>query len=431
MGERLRITAPLMDRYKWHSCRGSLTILPEESKAELAQLIGNLKRVKPTKQDGEHLVWELWVDVPKGEPSDYGDYAEMKAEGIYKSRKEFIAEWENEYPKDIYWYQVTVVTEKTYSGVWLNDSELIRQDLAEEKETAWVNADYYSFLQFLNAKVDVLLAMLREGNYNEFLEASLPYIYRIGIIDRKRLWEMDPRRREIDLENLTEEEIKEFCQFAAEDAANNNEVKERLPRLSAGKYYEICSYCYSAARYERIHGLAPKEMFVIYGDSRDGGLSKLDEKDEDEFDAWYDRPYDQKWTIENPSHMWEIREGHTHTRIHLYPHKDKKGGGYYFNLTGGSHCQTPEVSRMYIELKRRGIPVRLYQSDLIAKKLKGEDKVGIVPITTSPWQYWYGGFPIEEVLNFSTLEDVPDLDAVINAVEWFDLERLSLNEGVK
>ena len=179
MGENPRITAPLMDRYKWNSCRGSLTILPEESKGELARLIENLKKVKPTKRDGEHLIWEIWVDVPKGELADYGDFEEMKAEGLYKTRKEFISEWEKEYPKDTYWYEVTIVNEKTYSGVWLNDSELIRQDLAEEKETAWVNADYYAFLQFLNEKMGVFLSLLKEGKYNEYLETSLPYIYKL------------------------------------------------------------------------------------------------------------------------------------------------------------------------------------------------------------------------------------------------------------
>ena len=127
--------------------------------------------------------------------------------------------------------------------------------------------------------------------------------------------------------------------------------------------------------------------------------------------------------------MWEIREGHTHTSIHLYLNKDSEKGGYYFTLSGGTHCQTPEVVRMYVELKQRSIPVTLYKSDMIAKKITGEDYVGIIPITETGWSYWYGGFRDKNVLNFDSLNEIKNADDVIQFTDWYDVNTLSLIEG--
>ena len=276
-------------------------------------------------------------------------------------------------------------------------------------------------------KVDEIVTKLKEGNYNDYLQEFLPYLYRTGVIERKRFWEIDPKRKELDLDDLTEPEIEEFLKYTAEDTDEDG-VKGRIPRMSAGKYYEICSWCYLAAKYEGMKGLSPKEMFMMKGDRRDGGLSKLDENDEDAFDEWYKLPREKKWEIENPSHLWEIRMGHTHTMIHLYLYRDKEGGGYYFSLSGGSHCQTATIVRMYNALKQHDIPVTLYQSKLIAKKVTGEDDIGIISISETAWHYWYGGFQKDDVLNFDNLREVPDADAFIKATRWFDLPKLSLAE---
>ena len=430
MKKERKITAPVMNGYRWESCGSEdrLTVLPKESKAELAKLVGNLQRINPGTVDGKQKIWTFWVDVPKGDLDDYGDYKDLKAEGIYKNKKEFVSDWGKEYPEDIYWYEITVTTIEQFTGLWLDDRMLIRQDLSEEKETAWPNASYIELLQFLNVKVDEIVEKLRQGNYNGYLNDALPYKYRTGVINRKKFWEIDPKRKEVDLDDLSEQEIEEFLEHITEDA-DEEKVKGRIPRMSAGKYYEICSWCYIAAKYDGIKGLTPKEMFRMKGDTRDGGLSTLDEKNEDAFDEWYNLPDDKKWEIENSSHMWEIRMGHTHTMIHLYLLNDKEKGGYYFSLAGGSHCQTATIVRMFNALKQHNIPVALYGAKLIAKKVTGQDNVGIVSISETPWRYWYGGFQDADVLNFDNLREVSDADAVIKATRWFDLPILTLAEA--
>ncbi len=429
MKERIRIAAPVVDNYRWnrHGDEDRLSILTKEAKAELAKLIENLKRINPETTDYGRLIWSFWVDVPKGELEDFGDYKELKAEGIYKNKKEFVADWEKEYPEDTYWHEITVAIEAQFTGLWLDDVCLIRQDLKEEKEGRWPNADYIEFLEFLNAKVDAIVEEVRQGTYQGHLNEALPYKYRTGLINRKRFWELDPKRKEYDIADLTDSEIAEFLKYAAENTDEDG-VKGRIPRMSAGKYYEICSWCYTAAKFDGIKGLSPKEMFMMKGDRRDGGLSTLDENDEDAFDVWYDLPDDKKWEIENSSHMWEIRMGHTHTMIHLYLYKDKEKGGYYFTLSGGDHCQTDAIVRMFNTLKQHNIPVKLYRYDLIVKKITGEDDVGIISITDTPWTYWYGGFREDKVLNFDNLREVENVEEIINSTRWFDLPVLTLAE---
>ena len=427
----IKFTAPLMDNIRWNNKHYDfdLTILTKESKEELSKLVEKLSRIKPKKSFSCQYKWDFWIDVPKGELSDYGDYKELKAEGIYKSRKKFIEDWKRDYPESVYWHEITVVTEKTYTGLWLDDAALIRQDLGVEKENSWPNADYCELLVFLTTKVDEIVDMLVKGEYNDYIRKTLPYKYRTGLIKRKKLWEIDKTNRDYDISDLSEKEISDYCKYAEIDAENNNKPEKTIKRMSSGKYYEICSYCYIAAKFDRIDGLTPKKMFEVHGDDRDGGMSTLDENDEDAFDSWYDLPDQEKWEIQNPSHMWEIREGHTHTSIHLYLNKDSEKGGYYFTLSGGTHCQTPEVVRMYVELKQRSIPVTLYKSDMIAKKITGEDYVGIIPITETGWSYWYGGFRDKNVLNFDSLNEIKNADDVIQFTDWYDVNTLSLIEG--
>lgn len=174
-------------------------------------------------------------------------------------------------------------------------------------------------------------------------------------------------------------------------------ASERYKHMSSGKYYELCSYCYAAAGYKDLDGKTPKEMFKRYGDNRDGGMSLLDETSQDDFDKWFKLSTQEKWEIENPSHMWEISCGHTHTMIHLYLFWDD--GGYWFYLSGGTHCLTTEVVRMYNAMKDKGVPVLLRSAGQIIDKLLGNDDLGIIPNNDMGWRYWYGGFPKDDVID--------------------------------
>ena len=241
--------------------------------------------------------------------------------------------------------------------------------------------------------------------YAAFDESSLPYKFDISIFNSLK-------------NDKLIEHIKNGKDLFATKAAG------RYERMSSGKYYEVCSYCYAAAGYEELDGKTPKEMFKRHGDDRDGGMSLLDETSKDDFDKWFKLSTQEKWKIENPSHMWEISCGHTHTMIHLYLFWDD---GYWFYLSGGTHCLTTEVVRMYNAMKDKGVPVLLGHAGQIADKLLGNDDLGIIPNNDMGWRYWYGGFPKDDVINFVQLSD-GNAEAVIKNATWFDIADVKLSD---
>ena len=109
-----------------------------------------------------------------------------------------------------------------------------------------------------------------------------------------------------------------------------------------------------------------------------------------------------------------------HVNIWHYPY-------YWFYLSGGTHCLTTEVVRMYNAMKDKGVPVLLGHAGQIADKLLGNDDLGIIPNNDMGWRYWYGGFPKDDVINFVQLSD-GNAEAVIKNAIWFDIADVKLSD---
>ena len=114
----------------------------------------------------------------------------------------------------------------------------------------------------------------------------------------------------------------------------------------------------------------------------------------------------EKWEIENHSHMWEMSQGSSRTRLHLFPVNDENG--YFFQLFGGENYVTAEIVKMYIALKELGIPVVLHNLDAFKNKILGIDEVGVIAEYEEGCSYTYGGFEESKILNFVHVEDVPE-----------------------
>ncbi len=193
--------------------------------------------------------------------------------------------------------------------------------------------------------------MLKQGLYNDYVKKELPYENRKGFINRALYWRIVSKSKRNDRDGLKEKEIDKLIKHVKKgNDLFATKAVGRYERMYSGKYYEVCSYCYAAAGYKELDGKTPKEMFKRYS-----GMSLLDETSKDDFDKWFKLSTQEKWKIENPSHMWEISCGHTHTMIHLF----WNDGGYWFYLSGGTHCLTTEVVRMYNAMKDKGVPVLL------------------------------------------------------------------------
>ncbi len=418
MSDYKKIYAPELMLYERHFSSSRLnenTNLTEQSGKIYETILENIQRIKPTFP--ERNLWKLWFKSDRGSLDDFGNYDELHEGGVYDTYEQFVEEYES-YDKAEYWFKLRVQIDGEYSALAINNSRIVSID---SRENCGFLMDMDELLAFLNNELNKIIDMVETGVYNDYLNNNLPYEYRHGAIQRKRLWEFAPDYRNYDLGILTQDDVVKFLNMC-----NNSELQpnERISEMTAGKYYEFCSYCYRAALYEDLDGKKPKQMFERYGDNRDGGLSKLDENSAEDFNKWFGLDWKEKWEIENPSHMWELRQGSSRTRIHLSAVKDDDG--YYITLSGRNSYMTDELIKMYIALKEHNVPVVFYGIDEAKEKVLGLDQIGVIAEYEDSCSYTYGGFEESKILNFVHVEDVPEenREEFIKAVDWFPLAQV-------
>ena len=414
-----KIYAPTISRIeRVQSLRfGEYCSVTKETHEALNVLLERLNRLEAYRENEQ---WRFWVYASRGPLEAFGDYEELHESGEYDTYEDYVRAWKENYPLDTYWYEITVSRHEEYFALCINNSLVI--NLSPEKTNSWFEWDCIDLISFLIEYVDKIISGLKDETYNDWLSANLPYRCRTGIISRKKLWEIDRMYKEWSLQGLSEHEIAEYIGYSNQEALVGK-TKARYDKMTTLKYFDICAICYLAAKYEGAENMTAEQMYLRFADDRDGGLRAIDYNSSDEFDRWYNLSTEEKWKIENPSHLWELRAGSSYSRIHLFLKKDENG--YYVSLSGGTEPCTDDLVRMYSALKRNNVPVYFHARETLAKKILGEDKVGIVPCTDRGWQYSYGGFPQEDVISFLAFnsDNVPKQNekAVIQAAEWFPL----------
>lgn len=421
---KVKMTAPLMGRYEFNKISfGNYCCLTEESEKLYGQLFCNVKKLKPCDKNGER--WRFWVSAPRGDIKDFENYNTWYDKDEYKSYEEYEKTWKESYPKERYWYLVTLISANGFTVLFINNSAVI--STSPDYKNDWDQRDVKELLLFLIDETSKILEMLEAGTYNGYLKNALPYEYRTGTILRSKLWKINMKEKKFYCEDLTDDEITKFVVYSQE-----GELKIRIKEMTAQKYFNACAICYAAANFEGIENMTAKEMYIRYADSRDGGFSKLEENSSKAFEEWYHLSSQDKWEIENPSHLWEISQGGSRTRIHLFVCDDENG--YYLRLAGAEHCRAPEIVRMLNALKDNGYPVTYYNHDLVAKAISGIDEVGIIPCTDEAYSYWYGGFKKDNIISFIRLNEEHfsknQIEAIIKNAQWFDIELLQLNKEV-
>lgn len=415
-----KIYAPDISRieHTQHLHFGEYCSITNETREALNLFIERLNLLEPYRENEQ---WRFWVYSSRGPLEAFGDYEELHENGEYDTYEDYVRAWKEDYPSDKYWYEITVSRHGEYFALCINNTLVI--NLSPEKKNPWFEWECVDLISFLIEHVDKIICKLKNKTYNDWLAAALPYRYRKGIILRKKLWEINRKYRDWSLQGLLDYEIAEYIGYSNEETLSGI-TTERYQQMTTQKYFEICAVCYLAAKYEGAENMTVEQMYLRFADDRDGGLRTIDRNSPDEFDRWYALSTEEKWKIENPSHLWELRAGSSYTRIHLFVKKDVDG--YYLCLSGGAESCTDELVRMYCALKRNNIPVCFRDRELIAKKIIGEDFVGIVPCTDSAWQYSYGTFPKKDVISFLSfdLNTVPEKakQAFIENTEWFPIK---------
>ena len=77
-------------------------------------------------------------------------------------------------------------------------------------------------------------------------------------------------------------------------------------------------------------------------------------------------------------------------------------------------------------LSRVGLPVYLHDSDIFLKRIKGTEKIGVMPQGVIP-KYCESAFPDEKIISFMNLP-YENAEAVASKCVWQDIKEVHLIE---
>ena len=161
--------------------------------------------------------------------------------------------------------------------------------------------------------------------------------------------------------------------------------------------------------------LSPKELYEKYADGRDEGLMDIDEDSPEAFRNWYEHR-------ERGGHPWEVCRGGNSTHVSLYVCKTDRG--FFFAVAGSSWGRSNETINFYLALHRAGMPVIIDEGNMLADRITGKDKIGIVPQGVFP-RYCSHYFPGEQILDFMNLPEEKHDEFAARCV-WRDESEISI-----
>ena len=330
---------------------------------------------------------EFWIIARRGSAEEYRPFYDEDA-----SEEELADAMQEQYPLEEYWYKVVTVHHTDcrrgeYFGAILNNRCFLTINDPNEDGNPF-NAT--ELIDWLIQETKVVLEKLRNGTYNADAREKLPVDYKYGVISRKDYWNIYPEERDAYRSAFTPQQIEEFLR-CKDEFAEGYMPPNCLPHITVRDFYEACAICYRAIgmepkshcwfedsdeEHQRYGGVTPKELYYMFADGRDDGMSKLPLDDAAAFEEWLEQkgPYYEF----NGHHPWEILPSYsTEDSGHLYV--GKTSDGYYFSLSGSSRTRSRDTIRCFLALRAASLPVRLHEGNKMRARLEETDMIGIAP----------------------------------------------------
>ena len=211
------------------------------------------------------------------------------------------------------------------------------------------------------------------------LVMKFPYKYRQGLIHSKLARHYSEDIRRID-EELGAENLQKFV-FMFENRKINPFHDGKVKDLTAARYFECCKVAYLHSHLdldEKTKQLPGIELYRLFADGRDEGLTEIDQNSVSEFRDWMEGKHPKR---QPGGHPWEILRGGNTTHISLYVSKDRFGpeNSYEIRLQGNSISRIAETLKIYLGLIDNQLTVAIDNPEKIRKRLLGQDSIGIVP----------------------------------------------------
>ena len=378
-----------------------------------------IEKIKPAKKISDaRKMWTLWFKVERGTIEAFGDFEEMKSDYEVETYEEFENLWKSYYPDEEKWYCFDALYDEeiNYRTIFMKNRQII--EYKNEIDSNAYPYDISEFTEWLLESVKECVKMLEAGTYNDYVRANLPSTLKTGTILLKDYWDIFPEEREAHYKEISKEEIDEFLQnIKSQQLTSKKESLDKLPEMTANKFFEYCALGYKANKYEGCE-LSPKEQYLKHADRRDGGLCSIEPDSPEAFKKWISsKEY-------YGCHPWEICRGGNSTHIDLYV--NDYDDGYTLTVAGSSFGRSTEAVKFYNALKRAGLPVYIEFAEEIALRLTEEEKIGIVPEGVFP-RYCESWFPDENVITFMNLpfEDDDEKKVAEKAV-WQPIAEIEL-----
>lgn len=403
-----KLYAPNIEHYIYILNHNNL-VGDEKTNHLIDQLFEKLSELAPTNDNGKRT---LWLCYDRGPIEAYGTFEEAYENNEVDTITEFERNWREQFPDEKSWYYLEGVEDNGYRVLALNYSVIIHQVPELFNETS-IPYDFSELMESLLESVSNCIVEIKNNTYNQKIKNELPFKHRTGTINRGKYWDIVPEEKEAYLQKITPDEIAEFLSIMKN--ADNNTPNGRVHNITADDFFRCCSLGYQANEYPLIKYRSFKDQYRIYADGRTDGLLEIDEKSPAAFSEWYhNRPMG--------GHPWEVCRGGNSTHISLYVQEDEKG--YYYILSGKAYSRSIETIKFFLALYKENIPVVLNNGQDLARRLAGEDDIGIVPCSVIPW-YCSRFFPDENILDFINLPDESP-DEIIKSAIWKPIQVFSL-----
>lgn len=190
-----KLTVPLMERAGHGNQKLNGTCVSGRSRELLLEIKELLDVFAPSGDDYRH---SLWIEVPRGKPSDWASFRDMKCwDEDINTRADYLKEWKANYPMASQWYHLSVSRYKghTYLHMVENDHWWCQIHDDDDKH-AWKEDMKWllePLAEFLREKVPVIAADVEA--YNRYVDEHLPKRQRTGRIARKDLDRIVPWQR--------------------------------------------------------------------------------------------------------------------------------------------------------------------------------------------------------------------------------------------
>ena len=352
-----KLVAPDIDRLLNCFERGFLNpSAPSEDLCRTMEpLFEAMRDLVPLKKNNEAKA--IWVTIPRGTIEDFGSYEDMLECGDVEDREEYEQYWLEEYPEPVCWYELVIAEafqkdgSRLFRAVHFGNKPIVnaRFDHDDKYKKIWAIGREEAAIELCSLITEAVresMNKLREGTYNNFVEANLPYSFRTGVIPRSVLWERKPEWKEEDLEGLPEETIDVF-RTLLNNGANDKGYIGRLRRMTANDFFHACAIGYKACGYEGTE-LPPVDQYFLHGDGRDEGLSGrgdglnagpgIDFNDPEAWDEWYFH------REQCGGHPWEVCRGGNSTHVDLYVMHDRYDLDFKYRTKKHNFESQPAVS---------------------------------------------------------------------------------------